>query len=408
MQYTHEKYKERLAELFERHPSVGSAGFSSQAYKPGLEGMLKFAERLGYPEKKFKSIHVAGTNGKGTVCSMLAAALAANGYKTGLYTSPHLVDFRERAKIIQKDNFKMISETEVWDFLEQNDLDDLSFFEITTGIAFSWFAAQNVDFAVIETGLGGRLDSTNILTPSLSIITSIGLDHCAQLGDTKASIAAEKAGIFKKGIPAIVGKREDETAEVFERIAAEIGAPLYFADDYSLPNIPSELQRPCLSENLRTACLALSLIEEKAELNAISHYAEITGLRGRWEKLPGLPETICDIGHNTDALKINFARLEAMQRPLFIVFGIMADKDINSILPLLPKKAKYFCTAPDTPRALPAKELSELMSAYNRICCDSVAGAVSKAREEAVQNNGLVYVGGSNYVVSECIIFLEA
>ena len=204
MEFNRTNYEKMLDELFARHPSVQKDGFTAGAYKPGLGGMMEFDARLGSPWRNFKTIHVAGTNGKGSVCSMLAAALAANGYKVGLYTSPHLIDFRERAKIIENGGWRMISEEEVWDFVNGHELEDLSFFEITTGLAFSWFASQQVDIAVIETGLGGRLDSTNIITPELCIITSIGLDHCKMLGSTRAEIAAEKAGIFKPGVPAVV------------------------------------------------------------------------------------------------------------------------------------------------------------------------------------------------------------
>ena len=408
MEFNKQNYGKMLDELFARHPSVQKDGFTAGAYKPGLEGMMKFDESLGHPWRRFKSIHVAGTNGKGSVCSMLAAALAADGHRVGLYTSPHLTDFRERAKIIEGGGWRMISEKEVWDFVDGRQLDSLSFFEITTGLAFSWFADQEVDVAVVETGLGGRLDSTNIITPELCIITSIGLDHCAMLGDTRAKIAAEKAGIFKPGVPAVVAEEDWETAGVFERRAAEVHCPLFFADGYPEENFPLDLGGPCQAENLHTVLFSLSLLGEAADRRAISHAAEITGLRGRWEKLPGKPDTICDIGHNPAALKLNFAKLEALGRPLFIVFGIMADKDIASILPLLPRRARYFCVAPAIPRSLPAEKLAQLMEGLDRKVCASVAEGVREAREEAAKvPGGMVYVGGSNFVVAECISYLE-
>lgn len=408
MEFNTKNYGKMLDELFARHPSVQKAGFTSGAYKPGLEGMMKFDDELGHPWTEFKSVHVAGTNGKGSVCSMLAAALAANGYRVGLYTSPHLVDFRERAKIIEDGKWRMITEREVWDFICGHDLEGLSFFEITTGLAFSWFAAQNVDIAVIETGLGGRLDSTNIITPELCIITSIGLDHCKLLGGTRAEIAFEKAGIFKPGVPAVVASRDSETEDVFEKRAAEVHCPLFFADDCPEPEFTLDLEGPYQTENLHTVLFSLELLGEPADLNAISRAAEITGLRGRWERLPGLPETICDIGHNPPALKINFAKLEESGRPLFIVFGIMADKDINSILPLMPRNAKYYCVAPAIPRSLPADRLGELMAGLEHTICSSVAEGVRMARQEAAAvPGGMVYVGGSNFVVAECIRYLE-
>lgn len=408
MEFNKTNYEKMLGELFAKHPSVQKDGFTAGAYKPGLEGMMKFDESLGRPWTRFKSVHVAGTNGKGSVCSMLAAALAANGHRVGLYTSPHLADFRERAKIVEGGGWRMISEREVWDFVGGHDLSGLSFFEITTGMAFSWFAGQEVDVAVIETGLGGRLDSTNIITPELCIITSIGLDHCAMLGGTRAEIAAEKAGIFKPGVPAVVASEDWETAGVFERKAAEAHCPLFFADSYPEPEFRLDLNGPYQTENLHTVLFALGLLGESASHEAIARAAEISGLRGRWERLPGEPETICDIGHNPAALRINFAKLEAMNRPLFIVFGIMADKDIRSILPLMPRRARYFCVAPAIPRSLPAGELAGLMQGFDRRVCGSVAEGVREAREEAARTpGGMVYVGGSNFVVAECISSFE-
>ena len=408
MEFNRTNYEKMLDGLFARHPSVQKDGFTAGAYKPGLEGMMKFDESLGQPWRQFKSVHVAGTNGKGSVCSMLAAALAANGYRVGLYSSPHLADFRERAKIIENGGWRMISEREVWDFVNGHELEGLSFFEITTGLAFNWFASQKVDIAVIETGLGGRLDSTNIITPELCVITSIGLDHCAMLGDTRAKIAAEKAGIFKPGVPAVVATEDWETAGVFERRAAEVHCPLFFADSYPEPEFGLDLHGPYQTENLHTVLFALGLLGERADHDAISRAAEITGLRGRWERLPGLPETICDIGHNPAALKINFDRLVSLGRPLFIVFGIMADKDITSILPLMPRRAKYFCVAPAIPRSLPAERLGELMQGFDHVVCGSVAEGVREARKDASKTeNGMVYVGGSNFVVAECISSLD-
>ena len=400
-----EKYNLMLSGLFDKHPSVQQVGFGGGAYKPGLDGMKGFDEALGSPWKGYPCIHVAGTNGKGSVSSMLAAALSAGGMKVGLYTSPHLADFRERMKTVYGGTFRMPSREYVWDFLHGHALDGLSFFEITTGMAFSWFADEKVDAAVIETGLGGRLDSTNIITPRLSIITSIGLDHCALLGDTRAKIAVEKAGIFKKGVPALVSTRDAETSPVFEHAAGQLPCPLYYACDFDEELFETDLRGPYQQENLRTALAALDLLGIGADRGAISRAAAVTGLRGRWEKLFDSPETICDIGHNPPALRINFDRLRQSGRPLFIVYGIMADKDLGSILPLMPKEAKYFIAAPDIPRALPAEELAGRMSGFDTVCCGSVASACTEALRQARDiEDSLVYIGGSNYLVSECIL----
>ena len=312
-------YSSVVESLFERHRSVRDSGFSGDAYKPGLDAMLSYCDFLGHPERKFRSIHVAGTNGKGSVCSMLAAALASRGLRVGLYTSPHLVDFRERIKIIgplataslsdarqavgheipwppaaseregpaplgvggkeraaRAEGFQsnlpasgawlaeMIPEEAVCEFMQRYDREGLTFFELTTGMAFWWFAQQGVDVAVIETGLGGRLDSTNVITPELSVITSIGLDHCDLLGSTRAEIAAEKAGIFKPGVPAVVWGRDQETQPVFELTAADIGAPLYFAEDYPIfytaETLTLDLYGPCQDINLRTVLAALTIL----------------------------------------------------------------------------------------------------------------------------------------------------
>lgn len=461
-------YQKRLDALFARFQSVQKAGFTSSAYKPGLDGMKRLDAVLGHPWKAYRCIHVAGTNGKGSVCSLLASALAAgstgcgsflsehvrggsgavgdtvrgsflsepvrggsgaNGVSgrslVGLYTSPHLLDFRERIKVVNADGFREISREDVWEFLEryETEFEGLSFFEITTGMALWWFARQGVDAAVIEAGLGGRLDSTNIITPAIAIITSIGLDHCAILGDTREAIAREKAGIFKPGVPAVVGVRDWETAPVFEEAAAKAGCPLYFAPDFS-PH-PEEdaiigrmdLTGPCREINLHTVLTALNLWYgpgtglPEGSAGGLMHAAERTGLRGRWERLCASPEVICDIGHNPPALKENFSRLEKEctgGRPLIIVYGIMADKDLAGIAPLMPRDAVYILAAPDSPRSLPAPELLERLHGLRpELDCqmaESVAGAVDTAMHLARDlDNALVYIGGSTFVVAEAI-----
>ena len=409
-------YDERIAELFSRHRSVQTAGFSSGAYKPGLQGMMRFDEALGHPHLGYPSVHVAGTNGKGSVCSMIAAALASQGLRVGLYTSPHLADFRERMKIITPDGWTMISREDVLSFLEvyESAAGGLTFFEITTGMAFSWFARQKVDFAVIETGLGGRLDSTNVITPRLSVITSIGLDHCDLLGSTRAEIASEKAGIFKPGVPALVWGRDEETAPVFESTAAALGSPLHFADSFASVPLPAAPEAHA-ALNYRTAAAALRLLGRPAPEEPLLHAASLTGLRARWEILRHSPLVICDIGHNPPAISVNAARLESLRgsgparRPLIVVYGAMSDKDVDSISHILPQDALYILAAPRTPRAMDTRTLALKLKHLRCRKARSVAGAVAKALEFAAGlPEPIIYIGGSTYVASEAISYLES
>lgn len=425
-------YDKKLEELFVRFPSVQKVGFGD-AYKPGLAHMEDFNALLGHPDRKYRTIHVAGTNGKGSVANMLACSLAATGLKVGLYTSPHILDFRERMRIIEGNGpARLISKESVWDFITAREADfdrlDLSFFEITTGMAFRWFADQEVDLAVIEVGLGGRLDSTNIITPELSIVTSIGLDHCAMLGDTREAIAAEKAGIFKAGVPALAGTRDPQTAPVFERTALANGCPLTFASD----NEPAgwsrsadilermDLQGAYQEENLRTVMTALEIlgIGFNAEVReAIVQTAARMDFGGRWQKLQERPDVICDIGHNPPALKRNFAQLEdylarARYARIIIVYGVMADKDLDGILPLMPLEATYVTVAPGTSRAMGSDVLygrclegmtARGISPDRVINGGTVADGVALALEMAAgdPDNTLIYIGGSTFVVSE-------
>ena len=432
-------YEEIIKDLFSRHQSVQNAGFTSDSYKPGLERIRELDERMGYPSTQFRSVHVAGTNGKGSVCSLLAASLAASGYRVGLFTSPHLLDFRERIKIVQGQGSRMIPRDNVLEFLERFDSPSLSFFEITTGMAFWYFALEKVDIAVVEVGLGGLLDSTNILEPEIAVVTSIGLDHCALLGDTRAQIATQKAGIFKCGVPAVVGERDPETEPVFEAAAAFAHCPLFFADpgDTLAPSdvILSEakdldLKGEYQEDNLRTVLCVLELLGEDPQWDALCHAAAITGLRGRWEKVSDRPLTIADIGHNPAALRRNFAQLEDMMAAgaydrLIVIYGVMADKDLDGIIPLMPRAAEYFFVTPDTPRALPATAILErfivatigagapsgvILSAAKdlpaAVACPSVADAHRRALA-AASPHSLIYVGGSTFVVADYLKLLQ-
>ena len=449
MEFSESRYGALLEEIFQRFPSVQKTDFAT-AYKPGLQGMEAFCEALGHPEQAFKSIHVAGTNGKGSVASLLASALAGVGLRTGLYTSPHLVDFRERARIISGDTFDLIPNDYVFDFLtawKPYFVDhDLSFFEITTGLTFKWFADTGVDAAVIETGLGGRLDSTNVLNPELTIVTTIGLDHCALLGNTLEAIAGEKAGIFKPGVPALVGESNPETDPVFDDKAWML-CPLTYAEKVR-PSLwhrrqdilkKMDLQADVQEKNLRSVLAAVDILKQipgfkaladtEGVLAGITGAASRTGFRGRWDRLSDLPFVICDIGHNPQALRYNFDQLrryveEGRCSSLIIVYGIMADKDLDSILPLMPVDATYFFTAPQTARALPAGELLKRYTAFQggkpslrTYSADTVRQAVQMALQLAQtlsqQTNRsasaskpvppLVFIGGSAFVVAEAL-----
>ena len=442
--YTEEQYQDMLQGLFRRFPSFQQAG--TAAYKPGIDNMLVFDQLTGHPHRKFKIIHVAGTNGKGSVSSMLTSVLSAGGYRTGLFTSPHILDFRERARIVKGDTLEYISKDFIWDFCERwhdtFDHLDLSLFEISTMMAFEWFASEGVEVAVIETGLGGRFDSTNIVTPVLSVITNIGLDHCNILGDTLPEIAFEKAGIIKPCIPAVVGESDPQIDTVFERKVLytniseakfmgdrnAIMSLLTFADKVTPPMwekceeilASMDLQGACQRHNLRTVLAALDVLDVEFDracvARAIAHTAKRTDFHGRWERLLENPYVICDIGHNEHGLRLNMKKLSDMLAggecgSLIIVYGIMSDKDFDSIAHLLPVEAHYVFTSAPGPRALPAEELAKKYSAYCSaagVPCASYqveqdpAVAMKMALEAASEmNEPLVYVGGSTYVVAE-------
>lgn len=452
--FSKKSYQKKVEAIFTRFPSVQKVPFKD-AYKPGLDNMLRFEEVIGNPHDRLRTIHVAGTNGKGSVANMLASALSACGLRVGLYTSPHIVDFRERMRIAAHDGgAELVSEEYVYDFLcrYETDMDalSLSFFEITTGMAFKWFADQKVDVAVIEVGLGGRLDSTNVITPDFSVVTSIALDHCALLGNTLAEIAGEKAGIFKKNVPAIVGEYLPETRPVFEAKAAEVGCPLTFAEDVEpslwhrsdeiLMNM--DLRGKYQRKNLRTVLAAIDILmnmpgyaglsDSQAVVTAIVRTASRMGFHGRWERLSLQPFIIADIGHNPAALKENFAQLESMVEEgecssLILVYAIMADKDLDGIMPLIPADATCIFTNPEIHRALPEKELTERYRAFcaangrsvNRIydapnVRQALSMAINLARETSRKTDSsrfcypLIYVGGSTYLVSEAVQILKS
>lgn len=450
--FNEESYQNMLENLFNRFPTFQKEGLT--AYKPGLDRMICFDKILGQPHKKYKIIHVAGTNGKGSVSNILASVLAASGYKVGLYTSPHILDFRERMRV-RDDNqasegMKLISHEEVWDFVQKwSDTFehlDLSFFEITTMMALDWFSKMKVDVVVLETGLGGRLDSTNIVNPVLSVITNIGLDHCNLLGETLPEIAFEKAGIIKPSTPVVVGEGSPEIDEIFERkvLYTNLSEPkfvgsredimclLTFADkrdpalweDYSSILEMMDLQGEYQYKNLRTVLSTLDVLKDKCGFNvasdeiikeAIVHTAERMDFHGRWEKLMDEPLVICDIGHNEQGLKYNFAQLKKMQKDgvkLIIVYGSVQDKKIDAVIPLMPKNAYYIFTQAKGKRNFAADKIEEKFKAYfgvnhNFETIPDVGQAVERAMDLASKEKCIIYIGGSTFIVSEAIEYLR-
>lgn len=477
--FSEERYSLMLESLFQRFPSFQKVG--AGAYKPGIGNMQFMDQLLGHPHRKYRVIHVAGTNGKGSVSNMMASALASLGFKVGLYTSPHILDFRERIRVVSGHGggiSTLIPKEDVWNFIRkwEDTFDhlDMSFFEITTSMAFDWFAGQGVDYVVLETGLGGRLDSTNIVTPVLSVITNIGLDHCDLLGGTLPEIAFEKAGIIKPRVPVVIGESNSETDPVFERKVLYTNLPepvfmgsrtvimslLTFADKVE-PSLWDErdaiLQEMDLRgsyqiKNLRTVLAALDVLgvtactsgagmpDVPADLwgpgavsrenccrsirDAIVHTAARTGFRGRWEQVMDNPRVICDIGHNEHGLKYNFSQLAQMQKSgeiskLIMVYGSVADKDVDAAVSLFPENAVYIFTKAQGKRAMPAEAVREKYLAMcaskgcepsETYCLDNVSDAVSLALAIAGDCKDampLVYVGGSTYVVSEAVAKLS-
>jgi dihydrofolate synthase / folylpolyglutamate synthase len=424
-------YQETIDYLYAKLPMFSRIG--AAAIKKDLHNTIALCEGLDNPHQKFKSIHIAGTNGKGSVSHMLAAILQTAGYKTGLYTSPHLHDFRERIKV----NGEMVSEAFVIDFTKniqpQIEAIEPSFFEITVAMAFDYFAQQQVDVAVIETGLGGRLDSTNIITPELSIITNIGWDHMNLLGNTLDKIAFEKAGIIKQHIPAVIGEALAETRPVFEQKAKELQAPIVFAEEQwsveeailqnSLLTVTVKNQQTHTVETYsldlpglyqtKNLCTVLTAVEQLQQSDwyikdehvhtALSHTKKINGLHGRWELLQQHPTIVLDVGHNEDGVKQIVHQLNNSSfRQLHIIIGMVKDKEIDKVLALLPKQATYYFTKAQIPRALDEPTLKEKAKNYclNGETFADVNLALASAKEKAAKED-MILVCGSVFLVGE-------
>lgn len=405
------------------------------AYKPGLDTSLAIDRHFGHPHRKFKAVHVGGTNGKGSTSHMLASVLQSQGYKTGLYTSPHLVDFRERMLI----NGEMIPEERVIEFVESWQATDYdghpSFFELTMMMAFDWFAKEKVDYAVIEVGMGGRLDSTNIITPEMCVITNISNDHTQFLGDTLPKIAAEKAGIIKPGIPVVIGEAEGEIREVFEKKAEEVGAPIIFAEDTPrLLSISEDANYggwECVTKegtftvplagdyqkrNISTVLHAIDVMKEvgieikdRSVMEGMSGVITLTHLMGRWMQLNQSPLVIADTGHNIGGITYNMAQLQRLLSmrnggKLRIVIGFVADKAIDKILQLLPRDAEYYITNAQIPRALPADQLKLRFdeAGLTGKTYPNVKEAYAAAMNSASEND-IIFVGGSTFIVADLL-----
>lgn len=403
-------YQDTLSWMFSQLPMYQRQGNS--AYKVDLGNTVLLINHLKNPHKNFKSVHVAGTNGKGSTSHMLASILQEAGYKVGLYTSPHLKDFRERIKV----NGEVVSKQFVTGFIKRNKAffveNELSFFEMTVGMAFDYFAKQKVDIAVVEVGMGGRLDSTNIITPEVSVITNIGLDHTQFLGNTLNAIAFEKGGIIKPNIPVVIGETQKETKPVFTELAKKNNAEIVFADKNIFQVYKSDLLGSYQSKNIKTVIQTVKILQEKEYkisqkhletglFNVISN----TGLLGRWQVLNENPKVICDTGHNREGLTYVLNQLtQEVFESLHIVFGVVNDKDLSSIIDLLPKNATYYFCKPDIPRGLDSVELKHFFNDYG--LRGKAYSSVNEAYKSALKNanqNDFIFVGGSTFVVAEII-----
>lgn len=419
-------YQETIEYLFNSTPVFEKVG--AKAYKPGLQTTETLDKHFGHPHRQFKSIHVAGTNGKGSCSHTLAAILQSEGYKVGLFTSPHLVDFRERIRV----NGECISEQYIIDFVEKERrfFEPLhpSFFELTTALAFKYFAEQKVDIAIIEVGLGGRLDCTNIITPILSIITNISKDHTQFLGNTLADIAGEKAGIIKPGVPVIIGEDLPETRPVFQQKAQKENSPIIFAQDENQQEVQKaehingkmeyttrtwgkltgELCGDYQAKNMNTILNAvkyLTLVKNKGTSikYGISHVTELTGLMGRWQKIQDKPLVICDTGHNVGGWQYLVPQIKAQVcRQLRIVFGMVDDKDVTTVMKMLPNDAIYYWTQATTKRAIKVEKIAELGTSLglNGNVYSSVNKAFNAAQADAAEDD-FIFIGGSSYIVAD-------
>lgn len=403
-------YQDTVNWMFQQLPMYQNKGNS--AFKKDLVNTINFSDHLGNPHEEFKIIHVGGTNGKGSTSHMLASILQEAGYKVGLYTSPHLKDFRERIRV----NGKVVSKQFVIGFIRRNKafLEDhsLSFFEMTVGMAFDYFARQKVDIAVIEVGLGGRLDSTNVITPQLSVITNIGFDHMQFLGDTLNKIAGEKAGIIKRNIPVVIGETHPETERVFKLKAKESSSEVYFADQLIFNVLESDLKGLYQLHNIKTVIQSIHVLRtlgfkisdqqlKKGLLSVVNN----TGLKGRWQILGAQPMIVCDTAHNKEGLVYVLQQIKTQKFDrLHIVFGVVNDKDLNSIIPLLPKEAQYYFCKPNVLRGLDAEVLRATFAKNQLVgqAYNSVEEALISAKSEANKLD-LIYVGGSTFVVAEII-----
>ena len=404
-------YLETLNWLFNQLPMYQLQGAS--AYKKDLTNVHLLMDYLEHPEEQLQCIHVAGTNGKGSSSHMLASVLQEAGYKVGLYTSPHLKDFRERIKI----NGMMIPEDFVCDFVNQHqsffEANDMSFFEMSVGLAFDYFAKEKIDIAIIEVGMGGRLDATNIITPLVSVITNIGLDHTQFLGNTLVAIATEKAGIIKPQIPVVIGEYTPETQPVFLATAKANESNLYFASDLITTTYPSDLIGDYQIHNKKTVIQTLTVLNQYTAFQTneshwkkgLSQVVKNTGLQGRWQQLGESPKIICDTAHNTHGLTIVLRQIQKeVFDSLHIVLGVVNDKDLNEVLPLFPKNAIYYFCKPNIPRGLDASILAQKASLYelNGEIYNSVSVAYAQAKQNA-QSSDFIYVGGSTFVVAEIL-----
>lgn len=404
-------YPETLNWLFNQLPMYQLQGAS--AYKKDLTNVHVLMDYLEHPENQLQCIHIAGTNGKGSSSHMIASVLQEAGYKVGLYTSPHLKDFRERIKI----NGVMISEDFVCDFVNQHqsffEANDMSFFEMSVGLAFDYFAKEKIDIAVIEVGMGGRLDATNIITPLVSVITNIGLDHTQFLGNTLAAVATEKAGIIKRNIPVVIGEYTPETQPVFLATAKVNQSDLYFASDLIATTYPSDLLGDYQVHNKKTVLQTLTVLNQYTSFHTyeshwkkgLSQVVKNTGLQGRWQQLGKSPKIICDTAHNTHGLTIVLNQIQKESSDqLHFVLGVVNDKDLDEVLPLFPKNAMYYFCKPNIPRGLEADILHKKASSFglNGKIYNSVSAAYAKAKQNA-QPSDFIYVGGSTFVVAEIL-----